>query len=201
MVSQYRRTLMIAAVALPGLVVASVFLHDRSGRAPAGDKPMTVSHITVEHVQVASDKPFDRVSKALQQQLGQFDPEAYKALAAGEDADAVRARIEAMAGPSGFMLFRASDHGALLRLVGQKRKAIQYLLGNPLFAIRMTQHDIRAALYAPLRVLLYEDEHGKTWIEYDRPSSLFGQFGDAKVTEIAVMLDRKLEQLVAKSIE
>jgi hypothetical protein len=61
----------------------------------------------------------------------------------------------------------------------------------------MTQHDIRAGLYAPLRLLVYEDERGKTCVEYDRPSSLFGQFGDARVTEVATMLDRKLEELVA----
>jgi len=102
-----------------------------------------------------------------------------------------------MAGPSGFMLFRTSDHGALLRLAGQKKKAVQYLLGNPLFAVQMTQHDIRAGLYAPLRVLLYEDQKGRTCVEYDRPSSLFGQFGDAEVTEVAEMLDRQLEHLVA----
>ena len=88
----------------------------------------------------------------------------------------------------------------LLRLAGQTKKAVQYLLGNPLFAVRMTQHDIRAGLYAPLRVLVYEDEGGKTCIEYDRPSSLFGQFGHASVTEVATMLDRKLEQLVAEAI-
>jgi hypothetical protein len=41
----------------------------------------------------------------------------------------------------------------------------------------MTQHDIRASLYAPLRVLIYENEEGKTCVEYDKPSSLFGQFG------------------------
>jgi hypothetical protein len=52
-----------------------------------------------------------------------------------------------------------------------------------------------------LRVLLYENEHGKTCVEYDKPSSLFGQFGNAKVTEVAAMLDRKLEQLVAKAIQ
>jgi hypothetical protein len=38
-------------------------------------------------------------------------------------------------------------------------------------------------------------------VEYDKPSSLFGQFGNAKVTDVATMLDRKLEQLVAKAIE
>ena len=87
-----------------------------------------------------------------------------------------------------------------MRLAGQQKKAIQYLVGNPLFAIQMTQHDIRASLYAPLRVVLYENEQGETCVEYDKPSSLFGQFGNPKVTDVATMLDRKLEQLVAKAI-
>jgi uncharacterized protein (DUF302 family) len=64
----------------------------------------------------------------------------------------------------------------------------------------MTQHDIRASLYAPLRMLLYENEEGKTCVEYDKPSSLFGQFGDAQITAVAVMLDRKLEALAAAAI-
>src|SRR5260370_38250699 len=100
-----------------------------------------------------------------------------------------------MAGPSGFMLFGRQNHGALLRLAGQQRKAIRYVVGNPLSALQMTQHDIRASLYAPIRVLIYEDEEGKTCMEYDKLSSLFGQFGNANVTEVAVMADRKLERL------
>jgi uncharacterized protein (DUF302 family) len=162
---------------------------------------MHVTRITVDHVRVVAEKPFDRVRKAFEEQLGQFDPAVSKALAAGEDAKQVRAKIEALVGPSGFMLFQSSDHGGLLRLAGQKKKAVQYLVGNPLFAIQMTQHDIRASLYAPLRVLLYENEQGKTCVEYDKPSSLFEQFGNAKVTDVATMLDRKLERLVAQAIQ
>jgi uncharacterized protein (DUF302 family) len=157
--------------------------------------------ILVEHVNVRTEKPFAEVAAALEAQMGKFDPAVYEQLRSGADPEAVRTRLEGMAGPSGFMLFRTSDHGALLRLAGQTKKAIQYLLGNPLFAVRMTQHDIRAGLYAPLRLLLYEDEQGKTCVEYDRPSSLFGQFGNASVTEVAAMLDRKLEQLVAEAIQ
>jgi uncharacterized protein (DUF302 family) len=162
---------------------------------------MGETRFTVEHVRRATDKPFEAVTSAFERQLGHFDADAYRALASGEDAEGVRARIEAMAGPSGFMLFRTSDHGALLRLVGQKRKALQYLVGNPLFAVRMTQHDIRAGLYAPLRVLIYEDDGGRTCVEYDRPSSLFGQFGDDRIAPTAVMLDRKLEALVSGAVE
>ena len=162
---------------------------------------MNVTRIAVDHVQVVTAKPFDRVSKALEQQLGQFNPEVYKSLGAGADAEKVRVKIEAMAGPSGFMLFGTQNHGALLRLAGQNRKAVQYVVGNPLFALQMTQHDVRASLYAPLRVLIYENENGKTCIEYDKPSSLFGQFGNAEIDAVALMLDRKLEALVSAAFE
>jgi uncharacterized protein (DUF302 family) len=150
---------------------------------------------------VLADQSFDKVTKLFEEQLGQFDPEVYKLLTESADTDKVRAKIEAMAGPSGFMLFRTSDHGALLRLAGQKKKANQYLVGNPLFAVQRTKHDIRSSLYAPLRVLIYENEDGKTDVEYDKPSSLFGQFRNAQVTEVATMLDQKLEKLVAKATQ
>ncbi len=110
---------------------------------PSGN-PMEVTCITGEHVHVATDHPFEKVINAFEKQVGQFDPAAYQHLNAGVDPEGVRSKIKAMEGPSGFMLFRTSDHGALLRLAGQKRKAIQYLVGNPLIALEMTQHDIRA---------------------------------------------------------
>jgi uncharacterized protein (DUF302 family) len=158
---------------------------------------MNDSRFVVDHVRVETDKPFEEVAKALERQLGRFDPDVYQSLAAGGNAEGARARIEAMVGPSGFMLFGTNDHGALLRLAGQKRKAVQYVVGNPLFALQMTQHDLRAALYAPLRVLLYEDQRGRTCLEYDRPSSLFGQFQNDRISPTAAMLDKKLEALIA----
>ncbi len=161
---------------------------------------MNDSRFMVDHVRLATDKPFEEVAKAFERQLGLFDPDVLKSLAAGGDIEEAKARIAAMAGPSGFMLVNTIDHGALLRVAGQKRKAIQYVVGNPLFAFQMTQHDIRAGLYAPLRVLLYENEDGKPCVEYDKPSSLFGQFGDDRISPTAAMLDQKLEALVSAAI-
>ena len=161
---------------------------------------MNNSRLTVDHVRLTTDKPFEDVAKAFERQLGRFDLDVYRSLAATDDAEGAKAKIEAMAGPSGFMLFGTNDHGALLRLAGQERKAIQYVVGNPLFALQMTQHDIRAGLYAPLRVLIYENEAGKTCLEYDKPSSLFGQFNDDRIGPTAAMLDKKLEALVAAAI-
>ena len=163
---------------------------------------MNDTRFLVDHVRRTTDKPFEDVTTAFERQLGRFDPDVYKATrcTAGTPRRA-RAKIEAMAGPSGFMLFATHNHGALLRLAGQKRKAVQYVVGNPLFALQMTQHDIRASLYAPLRVLIYENEEGKTCVEYDRPSSLFGQFGNDRISPTAAMLDRKLEALVSAATE
>ena len=162
---------------------------------------MNTTRISVDHIRLTKDKPFDEVTREFEQLLGRFDPDVYKALAESGDAERAKARIEAMAGPSGFMLFATHNHGALLRLAGQKRKAIQYVVGNPLFAFQMTQHDIRASLYAPLRVLVYETDEGKTCVEYDKPSSLFGQFGNERISPTAAMLDKKLEALVAAAFE
>ena len=163
---------------------------------------MNDSRFLVDHVHLATDKTFEEVTKAFEHQLGQFDADVrQRAIAGSGDTEEAKAKIAAMAGPSGFMLFGTSDHGALLRLAGQKRKAIQYVVGNPVFALQMTQHDIRASLYAPLRVLIYENEAGKSCVEYDRPSSLFGQFGNAEIAAVAAMLDRKLEALVAAAFE
>ena len=192
---------LVYTVVLSGVVLAGVLVYGRFGVQRPGGNPMNDSRFMVDHVRLESDKPFEDVAIAFERQLGRFGPDVAKPLIAGGDIEEARAKIEAMAGPSGFMLFGTTDHGALLRIVGQKRKAVQYVVGNPLFALRMTQHDIRAGLYAPLRVLLYEDDRRKTCLEYDKPSSLFGQFQNDRISPTAAMLDKKLEALVTAAVE
>jgi hypothetical protein len=49
-----------------------------------------------------------------------------------------------------------------------------------------------------LRVIIYKDETGASIFEYDRPSSLFGQYGDERVTEVGRYLDAALEGYFAQ---
>src|SRR5262245_24958656 len=116
---------------------------------------MTESRCSVVHVRVTSDRTFGDVKAAFERRLGRFQPYVDQSLAEDGDPAAVRARLEATAGSSGFMLFRTSGHGRLLRLVGQQRDAVQYLTGDPLFAVEMPRHATGAAHYATLRVLIY----------------------------------------------
>ena len=105
----------------------------------------------------------------------------------------MRANQALQRGPE-LAIFSARDHGGLLRTADLARHAVQYEIGNPLTATRMTRHRIAAALYAPLRVVLYENEAGRAVFEYDRPSSLFGQFADERVTTVGRELDTSLER-------
>jgi uncharacterized protein (DUF302 family) len=189
-------SVLVSAAVLGGvLVLGSFAIHRQEGNE------MNTTRSSVDHVRLETNKPFEDVTNAFETQLGRFDPDVRKAATESSDTEAAKAKIEAMVGPSGFMLFGTQDHGALLRLAGQKRKAVQYVVGNPLFALQMTQHEIRASLYAPLRVLVYENEEGKTCVEYDKPSSLFGQFGNDRISPTAAMLDRKLDALVTAAFE
>jgi hypothetical protein len=59
-------------------------------------------------------------------------------------------------------------------LVQRLPAASRYEIGNPLTASKITRHQLAAALYAPLRVVLYDDADGRGIFEYDKPSSPFG---------------------------
>jgi uncharacterized protein (DUF302 family) len=159
------------------------------------DPVITQRRIQVEHVKIESTKSLDDVKAALEDLVPPLDPAIPEALRQG---DIGRAKEALQRGPE-LAIFNARDHGGLLRIAGLARKAVQYEIGNPLTATRMTQHRLPAALYAPLRVVLYEDEDGHAVFEYDRPSSLFGQFGDERVTAVARELDASLERVLANA--
>jgi len=159
------------------------------------DPVITQRTAHVEHIKIESSKPFAEVKAALEELVPPLDPEVPEALRQG---DIGRAKEALQRGPE-LAIFGARDHGGLLRVAGLARKAVQYDIGNPLTATRMTQHQLPASLYAPLRVLLYENEIGRAVFEYDRPSSLFGQFGDERVTAVGCELDAKLESVLVKA--
>jgi uncharacterized protein (DUF302 family) len=160
------------------------------------DPVITQRRIQIEHVRIGAAKPFEAVKAVLEDLVPSLDPAILEALRQG---DIERAKEARQRGPE-LAIFSARDHGGLLRIAGLARKAVQYEIGNPLTATRMTQHQLPASLYAPLRVVLYESEAGHAVFEYDRPRSLFGQFGDERVTAVARELDASLERVLAQTL-
>lgn len=192
-------TWQVRAVAGALLIVANTaaVAGDSVATVPAAEAaPPAISTNTVRvlHRSLTFQADFARFNQSLEKILGHFPPDVQQDVV--ERPKAAVERLKAAEGAQGLMIFLVFDHGAALNMVGARRNAKQYLIGNPLTAIQMTQHDIRAALYAPLRVLVYEQPEGRTVVEYDQPSSLFGQFGRKDVTSVGLSLDAKLERVL-----
>ena len=153
--------------------------------------------IAVEHVKISSERSFAEVRRRLEDTLPKLDAIIAEVLRSG---DQNRATEYDQNGPK-LSIFEQRDHGSLLEAFGGRRNALQYEIGNPVTASKMTCHQLAAALYAPLRVVLLEDEEGKGVFEYDKPSSFFGQYGDERVTEVGRYLDVALEAALRKAAE
>lgn len=151
--------------------------------------------IAVEHVTVTSNKSFADTKAALENSVARLDEGILTLVRFGQAAKALH---ELENGPD-LMIFGFRDHGALLQIQGLNRKAIQYDIGNPLTASKMTRHELSAGMYAPLRVILRENPEGEVAFEYDRPVSVFGQFGHPDVDVVAMDLDALLEGVLRKA--
>jgi uncharacterized protein (DUF302 family) len=148
----------------------------------------------ITHLSVKLNTTFEKFTRQLERALGKFDP---KQIAVHFEAPVLlQDTIKKMQGYEELMLFNKYDHGALLTAISAPRKAIHYMIGNPLIASTMTHHDLRAGLYAPLQALVYEGEDLTAYIEYDLPSDLFGQFKNANVNLTGKSLDTKFENLI-----
>jgi uncharacterized protein (DUF302 family) len=158
---------------------------------------VTSQTIAVEHVRISSGRPFAEVRRKLEGTVPRLDTGIADALRSG---DQERAKDYEANGPK-LSIFGERNHGALLQIAGRARDAIQYEIGNPLTASKMTRYQLPAALYAPLRVVLFEDEQGRGIFEYDKPSSFFGQYGDERVTEVGRYLDATLEAILRNAAE
>jgi len=151
---------------------------------------MRTAIFEVVHVTIACERSFEAGRDALVKDVPALDSRLLKLLTGANTAEIAERRA---AGPK-LWLFETRDHGALVGAEGHAKKAIQFEIGNPLTAERMTRHRLAAGLYAPLRIVLYEDELGRAVFEYDLLSSLFDQFGNVAVSEIGRELDEELKR-------
>jgi len=164
--------------------------------ATRAEPTVTRRTFQVEHIKIETTKNFVDVEAAFEAGLPKLDPAMVKTMAAGDEQ-----RVAELEHGNPLFIFLKRDHGALLQIVGRPRKALQYDVGNPDTASKMTRHRLSAGLYAPLCVILYENENGDTVFEYDKPSSLFGQFDDDAVTAVARGLDDALESAIRRAME
>jgi uncharacterized protein (DUF302 family) len=96
------------------------------------------------------------------------------------------------------MLFGLFDHGAWIGKAGIERKVLRVILGNPLIAVTMLRHDVTAGLFAPVEVLLLDEDDDRSSLTYVKPSSLMVVEPNPELLSAAQRLDAKLAALAEK---
>lgn len=168
-----------------------------SAATTANEPKVSRNNIQVEHIRIDSGKSYAEVRRALEE-LPKFDDRLRTFLHDGEIAR-VRAELKKIQGDVGLVIFSVATHGDWLQIISGKRSAAQYVIGNVLVSTQMTQCELAAGLYAPLRIMLYENRAGTATLEYDLPSSLFGQYGQDTVTAVAKELDHTIFRALIKA--
>ncbi|VAW03713.1 Protein crcB homolog 1 [hydrothermal vent metagenome] len=117
-----------------------------------------------------------------------------KVKAAGDVASTMDA-LEAAVTGAGATVFARVDHAGGAEKVGLELAPEQLLIfGNPKLGTPAMQDDAMAGLYLPLKVLVYEDDDGQTWLAYEAPAEMLG---DLNVPEDAAYV-KKMTGALAK---
>jgi len=120
---------MIAAARLvmlmSGLFMALVPMSAQSAESLQEKPTMTKQTIAVEYIRIESAKSFADVRAALERSVPHLDAGLVKAL---DNGDVERADREKEEGPE-LSIFQVRDHGALLKIAGKARNALQYDIG------------------------------------------------------------------------
>jgi len=145
-----------------------------------------------------SDKSFDEVLSSLLVDVGDKPLLLNELVANSESWDSFSKEIESRVGPSDFVLFAIIDHGAWIMKVGIRRKVVRLIIGNPTIAITMMRHDLTAGLFAPVELILTEEDDGRSSLTYVRPSSLMVVEPNDALLAAARQLDDKLQAFAAR---
>jgi uncharacterized protein (DUF302 family) len=150
-------------------------------------------------IRIESDNIYEQTVAALLSEIGE-NPEPITDLPAVffHDWESFATEITHHLGSSEFMLIHLIDHSEWLATAGINRKALRAILGNPLISITMLRHDLTAGLFAPVELLLLEEEHNRSSLTYIKPSSLMVVDDNPPLRAAALALDEKLAALAAK---
>ena len=98
---------------------------------------------------------------------------------------------------NGMMVMGELHQGKVLAMTGLHTQSETVFVGNPTVGKKLFSAEPGAGLVVPVRVNLYVDSQGDTVLSYIPPSRELDAFGNAKVSGVAKMLDKKLHMLAS----
>jgi len=110
--------------------------------------------------------------------------------------DALQAAVDG----AGATVFARVDHGAGAAKIGEALNDAQLLIfGNPALGTPAMQQDPLAGLYLPLRVLVYADDSGQTWLAYENPADMLEGLTVDQGSEFIGKMQAALDNLTSKA--
>jgi uncharacterized protein (DUF302 family) len=187
-------------LALTTAAIAAISMSAFCASAMAATVEVSETKTIIDHVTVSSSKPYALVKQDLESRLGRLD-DHIRTLLKQDKVDELRVALQKAAGNDGLVIHYIGLHGDWLVLKGQRRNGTEYFTGNVLTATEMTSVNMAAGLYAPLRIMVYENAQGGTTIEYDKPSTQLSQFHSAQIDVQGRSLDARLAKLCASVLQ
>lgn len=187
-------------LALSAATISVIGMSTLCASATAATVEVSETKTIIDHVTVSSSKPYALVKQDLESRLGRLD-DRIRTLLKQDKVDELRTALQKAAGNDGLVIHYIGLHGDWLMLKGQRKNGTEYFTGNILTATEMTSVNMAAGLYAPLRIMVYENAQGGTTIEYDKPSTQLSQFHSAQIDVQGRSLDDRLAKLCASVLQ
>lgn len=132
--------------------------------------------------------------------LPAFAGDAIVKVKSGSDVAATMDALEAAVTGAGATVFARVDHAGGAAKVDLELADSQLLIfGNPKLGTPAMQDDALAGLYLPLKVLVYQDGDGQTWLAYEDPKEMLGGLGVPADAEYLKKMTGALGKLTGKA--
>jgi uncharacterized protein (DUF302 family) len=158
----------------------------------------TFINTLIEREDIPTGLDYNTLVAAFESELGRWDQTVGNLMIQEKTSwPTVKRVIQDMAGPHGLMIFYRIDQGSIISLHNGIKRCSLYLVGNPVIAEQILSIDIRASLYVPFRVCLYDDGNpAGASISFDRPSSFLATFHQPALMKIGCTLNSKIYSVV-----
>ncbi len=102
-----------------------------------------------------------------------------------------------MVSGNGMMIMGQLNQGHVLSMTGTSVKSKTFFVGNPNVGKKLFSADRAAGAVVPVRINIYEDTNGHTYVVYIPPSEEVASLNNKKVDMITKMLDQKLHKMTS----
>lgn len=118
------------------------------------------------------------------------------------DVVSVMNRLETSVATAGATIFAKVDHGAGAESVGTPIGASQLLIfGNPQLGTPAIADDPLAGLVLPLKVLIYADGDGQTWIAWQEVDDMFDELDVDEDADYVETIENVLSNFIEEARE